>query len=364
MTHPQDKIKSLIDNLVAQGKERGLQVSAYHKGAEVINACAGVMDTVTRSEVREDTLFPAFSVTKGLVATLIHLLAERGELEYDQPISSIWPEFSVHGKERITIRQALTHSAGIPQMPPGTGHRELCDWDIICAKVADLEPIWKPGTRIEYHGVTYGWILGEVAHRIDGRPFPQLLEEEICRPLGIDTMFVGIPDEVEERVAILEEYDLDPQPPDDGTPRSVPALIMPLHAWMNRPDARRACIPASSGIMNAGAIARHYAALLPGGVDGIMILPPDRVQTATEQQRPDHPENDNYDKCWGLGYQIGTPGSVYGEGRTSFGHGGYGGSIGFADLEKDLAIGVMKNLFHKEDTTRLIVNAIREAVTA
>ena len=105
-----------------------------------------------------------------------------------------------------------------------------------------------------------------------------MLLVEICRPLGIaDSLFVGIPDEVEPRVAILEDITKgadDPVPEDSG-PASVPAWMQPLHSMMNRPDARRACIPASNGIMTARAVARHYAALLPGGVDGIELLPPD-----------------------------------------------------------------------------------------
>jgi CubicO group peptidase (beta-lactamase class C family) len=352
----QESIQALLDRLVADGTERGVQVAAYVDGKLAVNAWAGVADFQSGRKVEEDTLFPVFSTTKGMVATLIHLLAERGQLSYDEPISKLWPEFGAHGKEGITVRQALNHTSGIPQMPAGVGFAELCDWDVMCAKIAGLTPLWTPGTRNEYHAITYGWILGEVARRVDGRSFPELLEDEICRPLGITTMFAGIPDEAEPRVAILEEYDLEPAQPDDGTPRSVPVALGPLHAWMNRPDMRRACVPASNGIMNALAIARHYAALLPGGVDGVELLPEARVSLATEPQKPDHPEGSDYRTDFGLGYGV----SEVVDGKASvFGHGGYGGSNGFADLRSGLAVGFTRNLFHQEDTARLIFDELR-----
>lgn len=356
-----EQVQSLLDSLVSEGRERGLQVAAYVDGELIVNNWAGIANAESGQPVDEGTLFPVFSTTKGMVATIIHILAERALLTYEDPISKMWPEFGVHGKEHITVRQALNHSSGIPNVPAGVGYAEVCDWEVMCGKIAELTPSWTPGSRMEYHAMTYGWILGEVARRVDGRSFSQLVADEICRPLGIGTMYVGIPDEVESRVALLEEYEIEAPPPDDGTPRTVPVSLGPLHAFMNRPDARRACIPATSGIMNAVAIARHYAALLPDGVDGVRLLPPERVRIATQMQKPDHPKGDDYPKSWGLGYAIGGNNSYYGD-ATAFGHGGYGGSFGFADPRKGLAVGLTKNLFHKEDTPRLIVNELRRAL--
>lgn len=354
----QKQIQNLLNRLVSEGKERGLQVAAYIDGSLVVNAWAGIADAGSGRPVDENTLFPVFSTTKGIAATLIHQIVERGLISYETPIAAVWPEFGANGKERITLRQVLNHSSGIPQMPSGISFQDLCDWNGMCQKIAALKPLFPPGTRMEYHAITYGWLVGEVARRVDGRTFSQLLEEDICSQIGIETMFVGIPDEVESRVAVLEEYELDPQLPDDGSPQAIPASLCPLHAFMNRPDMRRACIPATSGIMNARAIARHYAALLPGGVDGIELLPPHRVKLATEMQKPDHPERDDYPRDWGLGYKIGGGGSFYGD-VSAFGHSGYGGSHGFADPQSMLAVGLTKNLFHKEDTLSEIITVLR-----
>src|SRR5262249_12177992 len=145
-----------------------------------------------------------------------------------------------------------------------------------------------PGVRQDYHAITYSWLAPEVARIVDSRPFNQILRDEIGRPLGIENeLFIGIPDEAESRVALLDEKNPNPPPaPDDSKPQQIPAWMSPLHEMMNRPDARRACIPASNGIMTARAIARHYAALLPGGVDGIELLSPDRIREATIRQFP------------------------------------------------------------------------------
>lgn len=355
----QQQMQLLLNRLVSDGTERGLQLTAYVNGKLVVNAWAGVADSGTRQSVDQHTLFPVFSTGKGMLATIIHRLAERGKLSYDEPIAKVWPEFAAHGKEQITIRQALNHSAGIPQVPPSAGYEDFHDWDAMCAAVAVLSPLWPPGTRIEYHAITYGWILGEVARRISGHSVQTLLRDEICAPLNINDMYMGIPDEVESRVASLEEPGW--QLPTVDNP-VIPNWIGSLSAWMNRPDARRACLPASNAIMSAAAIARHYAALLPGGVDGIELLSPQRVITATQMQRPALAQNEDYPKYWGLGYQLGAAGSIYGDTSRAFGHAGYGGSIGFADPVLGLALGLTKNLFGKEDTPRLIVNELRSGM--
>lgn len=355
-----NRIQNLLNDLVASGKERGIQVAAYVGGKLVVNAWAGVADASTCEPVTEETLFPVFSTTKGMVATIIHLLAQRGRLSYEDPISTFWPEFGVNGKNHITVRQALNHSSGLPLMPAGVTNSEVCDWDTMCSKLANMEPAWKPGTRIEYHAMTFGWILGEVARRVDGRPFPVLLKEEICQPLGISGIYSSIPDALGSKVAILEQYNVEPLP-NDGKAKAVPEAVWPLHAWMNTSEARQACVPASNGIMNAHSIARHYAALLPGGVDGVALLSQERVRLGTVRQKPAQPETDDYQKDFALGWHVGGQDSVYG-GETAFGHGGYGGSIGFGDPEAMLAVGVTKNRFGNDESASVIVKAIREGL--
>ncbi len=364
MKNIQQTIQSLLDqSFTEKDGERGAQVAVYQHGKLVVNAFVGIADPATGRPVDEKTLFAAFSTGKGMAATLVHLLVERGQITYETPIASVWPEFATHGKDKITLRHALNHTAGLSQMPTGLGHAELCNWEKMCEKIADLTPLTPPGMTMAYHAITYSWLLGEVARRVDGRPFPQMLREEITIPLGIaDDLFFGIPDEVESRVAILEA-EVDPAAPvvlpHDATPQAIPALVQPLYQWMNRADARRACIPASNGIMTAHAIARHYAALLPGGVDGVELLPPSRILVATEPQLAgDHKPGDpvaNHRLGYAMGQALSTSG---------FGHGGYGGSTGFADPIHGIAFGFTRNRFINNTTLTKVFESLQATLSS
>jgi len=251
-------VKSLLEELVASGEERGLQAAAYHKGKLVIDAWAGPADASTGRVVDGDTLFAVFSTTKGITYAAVHLLAERGKLDYEDPVARYWPALAARGKGRVTIRQVFDHSAGVPQMPDGATAEDICDWDGICAAIADLPLLWKPGTKTGYHGFTIGWILGEIPRRVDGRPIARFVQEEICNPLGLRNLFFGIPEEVEGRVANLEDGPL-PEGGPEPMPlleKAIPPQLRASAVLFNQPQVRRASIPAGGGIMNARDLAR------------------------------------------------------------------------------------------------------------
>ncbi|GHC00705.1 serine hydrolase domain-containing protein [Cerasicoccus arenae] len=361
MPQLEQAIQELLDQLVVDGDERGLQVAVYQDGKLVVDAWAGVADINTGTRVTGDTLFPVFSVTKAMTATAIHLLAERDQLDYDQPICDIWPEFAANDKRGVTIRHAMNHTAGLAAMPANLNHQQLGDWTFMVKAIAKLHPVHAPGEHMAYHAMTYGWILGEILCRVDGRHFPDFIQQELNKPLGIEDLFVSTPDEVESRVAWLEE-DVDeatPLPENLGQ-EAVPHWVQPLHKWMNRPDARRACIPASSGIMSARAIARHMAALLPCGVDGVTLLPSERIRLATERQYPAQPSENAM--LMSLGYHIGGPGSFMGENPHAFGHGGHGGSLAYADPDCGLAFALTKNRFNDKGNQNKIAELVRSLV--
>ncbi|CAM3099694.1 serine hydrolase domain-containing protein [Rariglobus hedericola] len=353
MSSPQTRIESLLRELVADGSERGLQVAVYHRGRLVVDAVAGVMSRAPDApSVTADTLFPVFSTGKGVTATAAHLLVERGLTTYETPVAAVWPEFAAHGKGGITLRHLLDHTAGLSAVPAEIDHEQSLDWDQVCAALAAARPATAPGTHLAYHAMTYGWLVGEFIRRVDGRSFPRFVREEISGPLGIDDgMYFGLPDSESPHVATLEQ-----QPPASAEPPPPPSPTVPqwrglLHNWMNQPDVRRACMPASNGIMNARAIARHYAALLPGGVDGVELLPPARIREATTLQlpRPEIPPGNVF--LFTLGYMQGGPAIDIGPEESAFGHGGYGGSQGYANPARGFAVGITKNRFRDGDTT-------------
>jgi CubicO group peptidase (beta-lactamase class C family) len=370
-----------MDELVASGAERGLQVAIYHGEELVVDAWAGIADPATGRQVDGDTLFTVFSTTKGIIATLIHMQAARGALDYDTPIARYWPEFGAHGKEGITARHALTHTAGIPQMPEGVGPAELCDWDGMCRRVAELRPLWPPGAFTGYHGLTVGWILGGLAERVGGRPLPQLVRDEICAPLGISSLYLGLDAAAEGRVAELESApprDADPAEPPLFSPftalslqelndRAFPLPFQPLEAVFNRPEHRRAIVPAAGGIMNARAIARHYAALACGTLDGVQLLTPEIIRQISAQQTADGDVVLGAPIRKGLGYFLSGPHMPLTGLPAAFGHPGHGGSLGFADPEHRLAFGFAKNYIvggpgRATDAAYLILREARAAL--
>lgn len=358
----QERVQQVLDEEVARGARGGIQVAAYLNGELVVDAWAGTADPNSDKPVDGETLFPVFSTTKGITATVIHLLVERGKLNYDDAISKHWPEFGANGKGAVTVRQALNHTAGLQDVPTGVTLKNCCDWDAVCSEIAASKTSWPAGTRAAYHAVTFGWILGELAHRVDGRTFSQIVREEIERPLGVEGLYVGIPDAVESRVAILEEANVAPQAPAYG-PRPVPDWMWPLPIWMNRPDVRRACVPGSNGIMKARAVAKLYASLLPGGVDGVELLPPKRISMATNPKNAAYDKTSAHPTVWALGYALNDGlGALENKRQSPFGHGGYGGSTGFADPAKSFAFAYAKNVYGKEGFVAPVLEEIRAAL--
>jgi CubicO group peptidase (beta-lactamase class C family) len=368
------RVQALLDRLTASGDELGLQVAAYHEGRLVIDAWSGVADRESGRPVEGGTLFTSFSVTKGVVATAIHILAERGVLDYDTPVAAYWPEFGQNGKQAATLRHVLTHTEGVPQMPDPVTPEMLGDWELMCRLIAAQAPLWEPGTKTGYHAYTFGWILGEIVRRADGRRIEQVIVDEITGPLGIDDWYLGMPDvpAIEPRMATLVTA-----PPPAGAPalppdallfRAMPLSVFPAAHVYNRRDVRRAVIPAGGGIMSARGVARHYAALAEGGtLDGVRVLSPERLQIATQMQ------TDAVDQVLGtpirkaLGWFLGAPLSQMSERSTAFGHPGAGGSTAFADPEYRFAAGITKNLLKNhadptQATALLIGNEVRAAL--
>lgn len=365
-----DQVQALIDGLVESGKEVGVQVAAYLDGALVVDAWAGHANPVVGLPVTGETLFTSWSTTKGFVATCLHILAERGLLGYDDPIAAHWPEFGRRGKEAITIRHALTHTAGIPQMPAAVTPELISDWEALCRAIEALEPLWAPGTMVGYHVYTFGWIIGELIRRVDGRPLAQFAREELCQPLGIRDFYLGIPDAAADRVAPLIA-----EPARPGGAEGLSAQVSPPQIndpmIFNRPDVRRASIPAAGGIMSARAIARHYAMLAGhGSVDATRILSAERVEIIRALQTDAMDVVLGHRNRKGLGYMLGGAADRGGErfmgpSGGEFGHAGRGGSLGFADPARGLAFGLTKNRMvdgpdQRTTTSYIVAETIRK----
>lgn len=337
MTNLQEQVQRRIDELAET--ELGLQVAVYQHGELVVDAVAG-------EAVGADTLFYSASTGKGATATVANVLADRGILEYDAPITDVWPEFAVHGKEKATLRHLLTHSVGLPALAPDTTTDDLHDWPKITSYLAAAEPWWDPGTKTTYHAETFGYLVGEVVRRATGRSISDVLRE-VAEPLGIaDEVYFGVPLDQQHRVATLVE----PAGAEETFAmlaemfsQVTPPAIIPRATLCNSPEHLAAETP-SAGILTARGIAKLYAALL-GEVDGVRLIRPERVAEVTGPAFVGKDELLGNDATWALGYAIGRLGSSAEESPTSFGLPGMGGSAAWADARSGVSFALTRRLF-------------------
>jgi CubicO group peptidase (beta-lactamase class C family) len=338
-----EKVRATLEGLVKSGPEIGLQVAAYLDGKLVVDAWAGLADEAKKTPVNGDTLFMLSSTTKGVTATCMHILVEKHKLDYDMPIVKVWPEFGAHGKDKATLRHALSHQTGVPQTPVGYTPDWLADWDKMCRGIADLTPMFPIGQRTAYHSLNYGYINGEILRRVDGRPIGQFLQDEVCKPLRTNGIFLGVPDNDLNRVAVLK--DGPPAPAAyDASMVGEPAGSYVAKAF-NRPEVIKAAIPGSGGIMSARGLARHYAMLANWGeLEGVRILPEARIRAGIELQTFEWDEIYKIRVRRSLGYRRGRDCGPLAS-PEAFGHVGGGGSFGYGDPARRLGIGFAKNYF-------------------
>jgi CubicO group peptidase (beta-lactamase class C family) len=243
----------------------------------------------------------------------------------------------------VLLREAMAQRSGVPQTPIGYTPDWLADWDRMCQGIAALEPMFPPGERTAYASLNYGHIVGEVLRRADGRHIRQFIQDELCGPLGLDNIFLGVPDESLQRVAVLK--DAPPAPPEYDARMVGEPAGSEVAKYFNRRDIQQAAIPGSGGVMNARSLARHYAMLANGGeLDGVRVLSQESIRKATELQAFELDEVYRVRVRRACGYRLGRD-TGPGAGPFAFGHVGGGGSFGYADPEKRFAIGFAKNYF-------------------
>ena len=341
------RLTNHIDAAIASGREEGIQLAVYHHGQLIVDITRGTRDDAG-TPLRPDDMTMGWSTSKGITATCMHILAERGLIAYDDAIADYWPAFAAHGKSAISIRHIMSHTAGIPFLPSGITNDILADYAAICAIVADLHPVSRPGQVAAYHGLTYGWPLAHVLEAVDGRPFGQFVQDEICQPLGITDLFFGLPSARRPDVARFS-HDLEADAY-ASRPNANPCVEG------NHPGIHATCMPANNMLASARAIARVYASLIGDGVDGVRLLPAHRIAQATTVQRWAMDEVIQAVRGFGLGYFLGASLPINETRDTTFGHNGLGGSVGFADPIAGYAFALTK--------TRLTMNPHTPALAA
>ncbi len=348
--------EAFVENFERRG-ELGAACCVYHRGEKVVDLWGGVRDQATGAPWEEGTMALVFSTTKGLSGLAMALAHSRGLYSYDERVSTYWPEFAQEGKEKITVRQLMSHQAGL-YSAEDLGDRDLvADLDRLAVALAKKKPEWEPGTRQGYHALTIGYYESELLRRVDPRhrSLGRFFQEELATPLGLD-FYIRLPREIpNSRLAPLEPASMalamftmpiglffSAMGPHSPVRRALVGSALPLDA--EHVYARDFESPAGGGVGTARAIARAYGAFANGGEEvGLRRETLEKLTAAPVP--PVHGFRDEVLKVempFALGFARPGPKFAFGH-PSSFGAPGTGGSFGFADPDSRLGYGYVPN---------------------
>ena len=326
--------------------EVGASLCVIVGGETVIDLWGGFVDGERSRAWKSDTIANVYSSTKGVAAAASAMLVDRGQLDVERPVVDYWPEFGQSGKSEITVRDLLTHEAGLAGVDEELPDGAVLDWDHMVGALERQAPMWTPGKHMGYHAITYGWLVGEVIRRIDGRTCGEFVRDEIAGPLGVD-FYIGLPESEDSRTA-----DLLPAPgagpigvstQDNIAARALGLAAPRLAGTVNSREWRAAELPAANGHGNGRSMATIYSALSQASGN---LLSKEAIEACGPTE---HAARE--DMVLGflvrrsLGFILSTAGGRYewGPNPRTFGHSGAGGSLGFADPDAEIGFGYVMN---------------------
>ncbi|MDT5177980.1 MAG: hypothetical protein QOJ95_2178 [Mycobacterium sp.] len=305
-----EKLHDALDRAIADGEEVGAAIAIDIDGETVVDIWGGWADAARTEPWTADTIVNVWSSTKTVTALAGLMLIDRGLIEPDTPVASVWPEFGVNGKADIAFRHFLSHSSGVSGWDQPVTIDDVYDWEKSTAMLAAQAPWWEPGTASGYHALTYGHLIGEVVRRVTGRTLKQFVADEIAGPLGADFRIGAAPEDTGRIAEVIPAANpLEGVPPmDQWTEQMLKTFTGPAPdpSVANTAAWRAADIGAANGHTNARALARILSAIsLGGSVDGVRLLGRETIEKIFEVQceGPDlvlasHPIR------WGLGFGL------------------------------------------------------------
>ena len=347
-----------------EGLDVGASTAVFADGELVVDLWGGHVDPERTRPWAEDTIINVFSSSKTMTFLTALLLVDRGELDLSAPVARYWPAFAAAGKDRVEVRHLLGHTAGLSgwdeQLQPG----DLYDWEKCTSLLAGQAPWWEPGTKSGYHGLTQGYLIGEVVRQITGESIGTVFAREVAGPLGAD-FHIGLPPRHDDRVVRV----IPPPPP--ARPVDAPAdgldgdsstlagaggadrssigyrtfsnpLLSARQSWDEA--WRRAEIPAANGHGNARSVATVQAVLAGGGeLGGRRLLSPQTCERVFDVQAAGRDLVLGVGVTFGMGYGLNSPRAPIGPNPRLCYWGGWGGSLVVADLDARLCVGYVMN---------------------
>ncbi|RIS06670.1 serine hydrolase domain-containing protein [Mycobacteroides abscessus] len=336
-------------------------LSVYVDGEPALDIWAGA--AAAGQGWTRDTGALVFSASKGIAATVIHRLVDRGLITYDAPVARYWPEFGANGKSSITVRQVLDHRAGLSRLEGIAYHaEEIVDHELMERRLA-AAPVDKFYGKRAYHALTFGWLLAGLARSVTGKDMRELFRTEIADPLGVDGIHLGRPPRTASTKAASMYPFLDSMANKPAVGRLLPTVIRAIDrlpgfegaiGTMYGPGMERILAddgtlnsalydmqaPAANAVATAPALAKMYAALAgDGSVDGRELLSPETVAGLARKTNLTIDRTIVFPMGMHLGY-MSLPMNGF---RGGFGHIGLGGSMGWADPKRKIAVGFAHN---------------------
>ena len=355
-------VRDTFAALLAEGEETGGAVAVAVDGRMVVDCWGGTADPAAGRPWTRDTIVDVYSAGKPIVALCALRLVDDGRVDLDTTLASLWPAFARHGKESVTLRQALSHQAGVMGIRDTLLPTDaLFDWSTMADAVAAERPWWPPGEGVGEHALTYGHLIGEVVRRVDGRTLGRFLAEDVAGPLALEVA-VGLDADACDRAATLRWAPGYPQPPGPPATARAQALANPPGALdlavVNGTAWRRAEIPAVNLHATARGLARFYAFLGAGGaIGGGRLLAGGLVDEMLTEQARGHDRFVEEVVRWGLGVQLDA--DVLG---PEAGHGGLGGSVGLLALGPRVALAYVTARLGDFDRVDRVAEALRDAL--
>ncbi|HEV7941466.1 MAG TPA: serine hydrolase domain-containing protein [Solirubrobacteraceae bacterium] len=328
---------AFAENFELRG-EIGAAFAATLDGLPVVDLWGGVADSAANRPWQQDTLQIIFSGTKGLAALCVTMLIDRGLLKLEDPVCSHWPEFAAGGKQAITVAEIVSHRGRLPGLRTPVDEQDVLDPEKMVALLAGQAQESDPRAQVVYHPLTYGWLCGELVRRVDGRSIGRFFAEEVAGPLGLE-VWIGLPADIEERVAMLQYGPNWGQSPSarpnafqgDDLGAAIwenPSLFPPGEPsfWNTRP-LHATEMPGANGIGAARSIARLYGALACGGeLDDVRIVSEEALTLARTQLSHGTDPFMGDQLAFGVGFMVQSEDAPLGPAKVAFGHNGAGGS--------------------------------------
>lgn len=364
-----DRLEAVFNSHLDAGLHHGAQFAAYHEGDLVCDFAGGTTGP-DGGETTPERKHLLFSCTKPYAGVALHQCVEAGHLAYDDPVVKHWPEFADEGSEKatVTVRHVLSHQAGLHETPFDARPEAWTDWAAAVEAMEDADLTFEPGSTAAYHALSYGFLVGELVRRAGGQPVDDYLDEHVFGPLGMDDTDLGIPAGEPANVATLAGFEPGERCRESGV--GLDAFTNDEAAELfNQEPIHRAVIPAASATGTARDMARFYACLGNGGeLDDTRILDPETVAELTSlQAATDEDATLSVPRRYGLGMVLGgTAEGKFGSlaPERTFGHGGLGSIVGWADPDEDLAVSYVTNGVREEFEHAMRTSAMADAVRA